>query len=237
LLLRRSPIAELFSPFGFKKNPAHEKSCALATKIAYRPREREMKGIAKLGMTVVAITLAPSLAHAHPCLGVCHPDSLRAGFDHPFGGLDHLLVMFGVGLWAAQLGDRAVWAMPLAFMSAMMGGGMLGVIGTPLPFVELGILGSLIVIGVAVAVAWRIHLAAGIGLVAAFALFHGYAHGSEMPESIAGLGYGLGFFAATALLHAAGVATGLALPHFRRQALTQGMGAAISAAGVVLMLW
>ena len=197
-----------------------------------------MNRIAQLCLTVLGVMLVPSLAHAHPCLGACHPESLSAGFNHPFGGLDHFLAMIGVGLWAAQIGGRAIWALPLAFLSALTVGGLLGLTGIALPFVEFGILGSLLVIGLAVALAWRIHLAAGVALVAAFALFHGHAHGSEMPGTISALGYALGFVAATALLHAAGVAAGLAAaPRFSGKLVTRGMGAAISLAGVGLMLW
>ena len=189
-----------------------------------------------LALGVVLIpALSPSVASAHPCLGVCSPDSMAAGFAHPFGGLDHLLAMVAVGLWAVQLGGAALWALPLAFMSALVIGGGLAMFGVPFPLIEPGILGSVVVFGLAVALAWRVSLASGIALVAAFALFHGYAHGVEMPENASALSYAIGFVAATCLLHAIGVGTGLLSPHLNRQ-LTRGMGAAISVAGIGLFL-
>jgi len=193
-----------------------------------------MTRIGIICLTMLIMVFAPSFALAHPCL--CHADSLAAGFSHPLGGPDHLLAMVGVGLWAAQLGGRSIWALPLGFMSALAVGGALGMIGPPVPLVEPGILGSLIAIGLAVALAWRVHAAAGFALVAAFALLHGYAHGSEMPGTASALSYALGFLAATGLLHMTGIATGLVARHLGKPLLTRGAGAAISATGILLML-
>jgi len=142
--------------------------------------------------------------------------------------------MVAVGIWAAQLGGAATWALPLGFMSALAVGGVLGMFGVPLPLVEPGILGSVVVIGLAVALAWRVNLLAGVALVAAFALFHGHAHGAEMPESMSALGYAIGFVAATGLLHATGVVTGMSLPYANRL-LARGVGAAISVTGAALL--
>ena len=119
-----------------------------------------MTRIGIICLTMLIMVFAPSFALAHPCL--CHADSLAAGFAHPLGGPDHLLAMVGVGLWAAQLGGRGIWALPLGFMSALAVGGALGMIGAPIPLVEPGILGSLVAIGLAVALAWRVHAGAGL---------------------------------------------------------------------------
>lgn len=191
-------------------------------------------GLFRLCLPALGVALLPSFALAHP--GLEHVHGATAGFAHPFSGLDHLLAMVGVGLWASQLGGRAIWALPLGFMAALALGGVLGMIGAPLPLVEPGVLGSLVVIGSAVALAWRVGTAAGFGLVAAFALFHGYAHGVEMPAGTPALGYAAGFLVATGLLHAAGVGMGLAAGALGRPALTRGAGAVIAAAGVALML-
>ncbi|WP_046866700.1 HupE/UreJ family protein [Microvirga massiliensis] len=190
--------------------------------------------IGKICLAIIATTFAPSLAFAHPSLH--HADSLTAGLVHPLGGSDHLLAMVGVGLWAAQLGGRALWMLPLAFMSALMAGGTVGMLGVPALFVEPGILGSLLAIGLAVALAWRVHAAAGFALVAAFAFFHGHAHGSEMPEGASTLTYASGFLFATGLLHLAGIVIGFGNRYLGRPMLTRVAGAAISVTGMILML-
>lgn len=158
-----------------------------------------------------------------------------AGFAHPLGGLDHVLAMVAVGLWAAQLGGRATWQVPLAFVATMAVGGMLGFSGVALPSVELGIAGSLLVLGAMVAAAVRLPVALGAGLVGFFALFHGHAHGAEMPAiASAGL-YAFGFMLATALLHAAGLVAGLGLKHRAAEWVVRLGGAGVAAAGVVLL--
>lgn len=193
-----------------------------------------MTRIARLCLPALGAVLLPSLALAHP--GFDHAHGAAAGFVHPLGGLDHLLAMLGVGLWASQLGGRAIWALPLGFMAALALGGALGMAGAPLPLVEPGVLGSLVVVGLAVALAWRVGAAVGFALVAAFAVFHGHAHGAEMPAGASAFGYAAGFLVATGLLHAAGIGLGSAAVRLGHPALTRGAGAAIAASGVVLML-
>lgn len=193
-----------------------------------------MTRLAKLCLPAFGAAFLPSLALAHP--GLAHVHGATAGFVHPLGGLDHLLVMLGVGLWASQLGGRAVWALPLGFMAALAVGGGLGIAGVPMPLVEPGILGSVVAIGLAVALAWRVGTAAGFALAAAFALFHGYAHGAEMPAGASALGYGAGFLAASGLLNAAGIGLGLAAQALGRPSLTRGAGAVIATAGIALLL-
>ena len=137
-----------------------------------------------------------------------HPSHV-SGFVHPFVGADHVLAMVAVGLWAAQLGGRWRWALPLAFVGAMTLGGLAGFAGFALPGVEPMLAASVLVLGLVVAlgVRWR---AGGAALAAAFAVFHGMAHVAELPAGAGPAGYAAGFIAATALLHAAGVALGLA---------------------------
>jgi urease accessory protein len=155
------------------------------------------------------LALAPTLASAHTGLG--DTAGLLHGFTHPIGGLDHVLAMVMVGVFAFQLGGRALWALPAAFVGMMAVGGLLGMAGIAVPFVELGIALSVIVLGTVVAFGARAPVAAAVGLAGFFAIFHGHAHGDEMPENAAGLAYGVGFIAATVLLHLAGLGGGFAL--------------------------
>ena len=132
------------------------------------------------------------------------------GLVHPFIGVDHLLVMIAVGLWAVQLGGRAVWQIPLAFVAMMAAGAEVARLGLSFPFEEGAI--ALSVVGVGLMVATSAHLARGLGLllVGLFALFHGYAHGHEMPEAAAPLAYAAGFLLATISLHLIGIGLGFA---------------------------
>ncbi len=152
---------------------------------------------------LITALLAPGLAFAH--VGIGEASGWAHGVFHPFMGLDHLCAMIAVGLWATQLGGRALWLTPLTFVCVMALGGLLGMAAIPLPFVEGGILMSLLVLGVLIAAAIRLPLIACLALVGLFALFHGYAHGAEMPHSASGLGYATGFVLATAALHLTGI--------------------------------
>jgi urease accessory protein len=146
---------------------------------------------------------------AHTGTGA-HVDAMH-GFLHPLTGLDHVLAMVAVGVFAAQLGGRSLWAVPAAFVLAMVAGGALGYFGTPLPMVEQGIALSVIVMGLAVAFGVKLPVGPAMALVAVFAVFHGHAHGAEGAGAGSFAGYAGGFVVATALLHAAGVVLGLAL--------------------------
>jgi urease accessory protein len=128
------------------------------------------------------------------------------GVSHPLTGIEHLCPMIAVGLWAAQTGGRAIWAVPLAFVSVMLLGGAFGMAGVHLPFAEVGIALSALSLGVFIAAAVRFPLPASILVVGLFALCHGHAHGAEMPASASALGYACGFALATALLHIVGIA-------------------------------
>jgi urease accessory protein len=156
---------------------------------------------------LLAIFLAPTAAIAHT--GVGDTSGIMHGFMHPLGGLDHQLAMILVGIFAYQLGGRALWLVPLTFVGVMALGGFLGVAGVRVPFIEAGIALSIIVLGAIVAFGARIPVAVAMGIVGLFAIFHGHAHGSEMPLDASGVAYGLGFMLATAILHAIGIGIGL----------------------------
>ena len=165
-----------------------------------------MTRLSRLAILALA-TLLPSAAYAHT--GVGDTSGFAHGFMHPIGGLDHVFVMVAVGLLAARLGGRALWLVPLSFVTMMIVGGIAGVSGIGLPFVELGIAGSILVLGFVIALGRQIPTPLAMALAGFFAIFHGHAHGTEMPVDAAGFAYGAGFVAATALLHAAGIALGI----------------------------
>jgi urease accessory protein len=187
----------------------------------------------KIALPAAALLLLPSLAQAHPghdAAGFSH------GFAHPFSGLDHLLAMLAVGLWAAQMGGRARWAVPATFVGVMALGGVLGMTGLHLPMVESGIAASVLVLGLLIALAARLPLAAAMPLVGLFAIFHGFAHGAEMPVNASGVEFAAGFVLATAALHAAGIALGMGIQRATPAPLVRFSGAAIAVAGVAIAL-
>lgn len=155
-------------------------------------------------IALAILALSPTLAMAHT--GAGDATGLLHGFGHPLGGIDHVLAMLAVGILAAVLGGRALWLVPLSFLTVMALGFVLGLAQVELPWVELGIALSSVAIGAA-AMMWRpLPLTAAMALVGVFAVFHGHAHGAEMPTTTEGLSYAAGFLAATALLHLAGLA-------------------------------
>lgn len=162
-------------------------------------------------------------------------EGFAQGFVHPLLGLDHLLAMIAVGLWGARIGGRALLLVPAAFVVVMALGGVVGVAGFDLPLVELGIVGSVLVLGLLVAAAPQLPLWAPTAIVALFALLHGHAHGTEMPETASGLAYGLGFVTATASLHGLGLMLGLLIAGRSHLALRLG-GGAIAACGALLLI-
>jgi urease accessory protein len=159
-----------------------------------------------------------------------------AGMAHPVSGFDHVLAMVAVGLWGAQLGNPALWALPVVFPLIMACGGLLGLLGLPLPGVEFGIALSGVVLGFAVATRKRPPLWLAIALVAIFAIFHGHAHGTELPEGADGLRYSLGFVIATGALHACGIAIGMVqkLPHGAQ--VLRGLGAIVGIGGLYFLI-
>ncbi len=183
----------------------------------------------RIGLTTAALTLIPTAAFAHPGIGDAH--GFVAGFAHPLGGLDHILAMVTVGIFAWQLGGRALWLVPATFA-----GGALGMAGVPVPFVELGIAISVIVLGAIVAFARKAPLAIAVGIVGLFAIFHGHAHGTEMPLDATGGAYAAGFLLATALLHVAGIALGFAIGRIAHgRAAYQLGGSLVALAGVPIL--
>ncbi len=178
------------------------------------------------------MTLSPGLVLAHAGHeGSGHGSGFLAGLGHPIGGLDHVLAMVAVGLWAALLGGRAIWSLPLAFITAMLAGGAAGALALPLPGVEPMILASIVALGTAAALALRLPPGAAIAVAAVFGLFHGHAHGSEGPAEGLAL-YAAGFAIATAALHSAGLALGFGITRVAAQVLA-GLAAL---AGVALAL-
>jgi urease accessory protein len=183
-----------------------------------------------LGFGVIA--LLPAAASAHT--GVGATTGFAAGFSHPFSGFDHLLAMLAVGLWAVQMGGKARWAVPGAFVALMILGGLLGLSGIQLPYVEAGILASVLVLGILIAAGLKLPLLVSMSLVGGFAVFHGHAHGAEMPMAMSAVAYSLGFALATALLHASGMAGGFALQRLSAAHVLRYAGGLIAMSGVYL---
>ncbi|MGE0008170.1 MAG: HupE/UreJ family protein [Parvibaculaceae bacterium] len=184
----------------------------------------------------LVLALSAGVAQAHT--GVGSTMGFGHGFGHPFSGLDHILAMVAVGLFAANLGGRALWLVPASFVAMMAVGGMLGIAGIGVPFVEIGIALSVVVLGAAVALSWNVPVAAAMTLVGVFAIFHGHAHGAEMPLAASGLAYAAGFMLATAILHAIGIGLGLsigALARSHSHRITQVGGGAMALAGVGIL--
>jgi urease accessory protein len=200
----------------------------------FAEKTMEHNASTRLGLLVAVAALASGPASAHT-LGA-HGAGFAAGFSHPLLSLDHLLAMVAVGLWAAQLGGRAMWQVPAAFVGALALGAVLALAGVAVPAVEPGILASLLVMGLLIAFAVRLPAAVGTALVAVFAVCHGHAHGTEMPMAATPLLYGAGFVLATTALHVLGVALGWAGARLVSPALTRAAGAAIATAGLWALL-
>lgn len=185
-------------------------------------------------MRRIPILLAGLLAL--PATVYAHEGGSGAGFfsglSHPVTGFDHVLAMVAVGIWGAQLGAPAVWLLPVVFPMVMAFGGMLGLMGVSLPAVELGIGGSALLLGLMVARETRPPLLLAALLVGFFAVFHGHAHGTELPEGQSGLLYSVGFVISTGLLHASGITLGLVhrWPAGRRSLRVTGMAIAVAGA-------
>jgi len=194
-----------------------------------------MKRLLRLASPAALALLFPALAQAHP--GHDGHDltwDFSGGFAHPVGGLDHILAMVAVGLWAAQLGGRARWLVPAAFVGVMALAAAFGQRAGAIPGTEQGIAASVLVLGLLIAATVRLPVAAGMALAGLFAAFHGVAHGAEMPATAGGLAYGAGFMVATASLHTAGAGLGLLAGKFSAR-VPRLAGWGIAAAGVVMM--
>lgn len=153
------------------------------------------------------VGLMPGIAEAH--ITQVGNGGFLQGFEHPLSGADHLLAMFSVGLWGAQMGGRNVWTLPITFPLVMVLGGILGIAGVPLPAIETGIALSIIVLGTAIAFVWRPPEWLALSIIGIFAICHGYAHGAELPLAADPADFAIGFVLATGLIHLAGIAVGL----------------------------
>jgi len=197
---------------------------------------RTVLRLAASAAAAAPFALVPAIASAHPGHDAA---DLVHGFMHPLGGIDHILAMVAVGLLAARMGGRALWLVPASFVLTMAVAGLAGMAGMVVSHVEIGIALSVLVLGAMIAAGVRLPVAAAMGLVGFFAVFHGYAHGLEMPQTASGLAFGAGFVAATALLHGLGLALGLALGQagepIARPALRLG-GVATALAGAALLI-
>jgi urease accessory protein len=195
---------------------------------------RSVHKISLAALVAVATAGFSSAAFAH--VGDHSHMSFTEGLLHSFSGLDHVLAMVAVGLWASQIGGRALWLLPLTFPVVMAVGAALGMSGVALPGVEIGIAGSVMVLGAAVALALRPSLSISVPLIGLFALLHGYSHGIELPASASALSFGAGFIAATLILHAIGIAIGLTAGRVPVRFAARTAGGAIAALGVVLLV-
>ncbi len=175
----------------------------------------------------------PALAHTEGAAGF--GGGFLSGFTHPIFGWDHVVAMVAVGLWGAFLGSPAIWILPVVFPVIMAFGGALGVLGFPLPAVEMGIAASSIVLGLLIALAVRAPLWIAAIIVGAFAILHGHAHGTELPDATSPIAYSLGFVIATGLLHLSGIALGLLIGRPGGALAIRTGGAAIAVAGVAFL--
>ncbi|TPW31700.1 HupE/UreJ family protein [Martelella alba] len=183
-----------------------------------------------LSALILAAATAPAFAHLNPA----EHGSFMAGVSHPLFGADHILAMVAVGIWASMIGGRAMLAVPAAFVATMGIGFALALSGVYLPFVEPAILASVVGLGLLVALAVKLPTPVSAAVVAVFALFHGYAHGSELGGAGA-IRFGLGFMVGTALLHIAGLGIGIGLNRFGGTTLSRILGGATALAGIAMM--
>ncbi len=194
-----------------------------------------LKRIVAAALALWCFTGGTAFAH----VGLGHVAGFTHGFLHPFSGLDHIIAMVAVGLYAAHLGGRNLWLVPSAFVGTMIVGGALGYLGVPLPLVERGIGVSVVIMSLAVAAGVNLPTGAAMALVSLFALFHGHAHGSEGTALASFLPYAAGFVMATASLHFVGIGLGLGLDRpgtSTSLALKRAIGVSGAIAGVAILM-
>ncbi len=184
-------------------------------------------------MACLAVICAAHPAVAHTGTGL--PGGFASGFFHPLTGFDHLLAMVSVGLWGAFLGRPLIVALPVIFPAVMVAGAAMGMANLPLPPVEVGIAVSVLVLGLAIALAWKAPIWAACLIVGVFAIFHGYAHGKELPSAADPIGYAVGFVLCTGSLHVAGLGIGLLNARPGGATVTRGLGAGVAIAGLWLL--
>jgi len=194
---------------------------------------------------VTAVCLAPAAIGVCLCIlpqpATAHiidaaQGGFGSGFGHPLTGPDHFLAMFAVGLWSAQMGGRAVWTLPVTFPLVMVAGGLAGMAGLVLPAVEIGIAGSVIALGAAIAMAWRPAEWLALVLIGFFAICHGYAHGVELPRAADPADYAIGFVLATGMIHLFGIGVGFGLNKPVGGRLARSLGGLISIAGIYFLV-
>jgi urease accessory protein len=183
-----------------------------------------------LFLALMLLETSPAFAHTGSGTG-----GFVGGFLHPVFGPDHVVAMVAVGLWGAFLGPPAIWLLPIVFPLVMAGGGVMGILGVPLPGVEIGIAISAIVLGLMVALAARPPLWVAAVLVGAFAIFHGHAHGAELPPGTDAVAFSVGFVVATGLLHLTGIAFGLLARWPAGRLTVRAAGGAIALAGLAFL--
>lgn len=184
-----------------------------------------------LALGLLVLSDHPAAAHI-----VGRAAGFSSGFEHPLTGWDHFLAMLSVGLWGAQMGGRSVWTLPVTFPLIMALGGIAGMAGLPMPDVELGIALSIMVLGAAIAACWRPNPVVALALIAVFAVFHGYAHGAELPRAADPADYAVGFVLATGMIHVLGVGVGLFLSRIHKGVLVRLLGGAIALGGVAFLV-
>ena len=182
-------------------------------------------------LAAILMLATSSAAFAHPGHNA---SGLAAGLLHPFSGLDHLLAMVAVGLWAAQGGDKRIWLLPATLMTMLAVGAGLAMQWQSLPLVESGIATSVLALGLLIALTLRFPVMLSVAVAALFGLLHGYAHGLELPESAAPSAYALGFLATTAALHLSGITAGI-LTRNRFAILARSLGIVIAASGAWML--
>ena len=199
---------------------------------AYRPRLVQVPGSAQAWRLTQAVALFGMAAPAAAHMGTGLAGGFQSGFLHPLSGFDHLLAMISVGLWGAFLGRPLIIALPVIFPAVMAIGGALGIANMPLPPVEIGIALSVLVLGAMIAGAVRAPVWLACTIVAVFAIFHGYAHGKELPSAADPIGYSLGFVLCTGLLHVVGIGIGTVNERPGGAVVTRTLGGLIAATGV-----
>jgi urease accessory protein len=206
------------------------RSCSSGT--PHLPKTALIKNL-RIILACLAITMATN-AHAHS--GADAVGGFVSGFTHPLFGADHIVAMVAVGLWGVFLGKPAVWLLPVVFPTVMAFGGALGVMGVPIPAIETGIALSGVVLGIMVLLASKPPLWIAASLVGIFAIFHGHAHGTELPESSSPLTYSMGFVISTGLLHLSGIAFGELVRWPWGIVLVRSTGAVIACVGLGFLL-
>jgi urease accessory protein len=209
---------------------ARDRSARAETGIQMAGTKRVMLGVA----SAASLCLLVSPAAAHIIQG--QQGGFGSGFEHPLTGPDHFLAMFAVGLWGAQMGGRSVWTLPVTFPMIMVGGGIMGMLGLPLPAIEIGIALSIMALGLAITLAWRPAEWVALVLIAYFALCHGYAHGAELPLSADPADYAIGFVLATGMIHLFGIGVGLGLNAPMHGRLSRALGALIGIGGIYFLV-